>query len=629
MIQEGPKTTTKRRRSSLPNFWDQPEAKTVLDSMLEQFIAVDRDYNILYVNKAVTERTGRRSEEYIGHNHWKLWPSMVGTIVQQSFEHAFSTGIPVRFEYYFEPSAVWIDVNAYRNGDQLHIYFRDITKEKEAVGELARREASLRSVLDAIPHVAWATDAKGTLIYINARWEEYTGVNGMDGDALRTAIHPEDLPRIIEIMARSRASRTPQPYNLRLKRKDGEYCWHRVEWAPLLDGKGQPKQWIGTTTNVHEQMLALQALKDSEDRHRFRIDSSPQIPWLANAEGEIYESSAQWFELTGIKPEDMPAAQMTVLHPDDAGAMFEAWTNCLNSGGLFDFEHRIRVADGSYRWMRSRAVPRRHSDGSIAQWYGTTEDIHDRRVAEEALRESEARYRDLAETLDRLVHERTAELEAAYREQEAFSYSVSHDLRAPLRSIVASARILDEDYGNLLPAQAKETLKRQADAALKLAHLIDDLLELSRVGRQELIRRDVDLSKIFESVAEAMDTSPNLKFSIEPKLHARCDERLVRQLAQNLIENAVKFSPNGGTVRVGRRDGAFFVADEGIGFDPRYTGKLFQLFQRLHADSEFPGTGVGLASVKRIAERHGGRVWAEGEIGKGATFLFTLAKQAV
>ena len=121
MIQEGPKTTTKRRRSSLPNFWDQPEAKTVLDSMLEQFIAVDRDYNILYVNKAVTERTGRPPEEYIGHNHWKLWPSMVGTIVQQSFEHAFSTGIPVRFEYYFEPSAVWIDVNAYRNGDQLHI----------------------------------------------------------------------------------------------------------------------------------------------------------------------------------------------------------------------------------------------------------------------------------------------------------------------------------------------------------------------------------------------------------------------------------------------------------------------------------------------------------------------------
>ena len=626
MIQEEPEPTLKRPVSRHANFWDKHEARNVLDSMLEQFIAVDREYNILYVNKAVTERTGKKFDDYVGKNHWDLWPSMAGTIVQESFENAFSTGIPVRFEYFFEPSAVWIDVNAYRNGDQLHIYFRDITREKVAEQELARREAALTTLLDAIPHIAWATDVKGSLVYINARWADYTGSSGTDRDAMKRAIFPDDLPHVLDVMRRSRASGKPEPYELRLRRGDGEYCWHRVEWSPLLDPKGDVKQWIGTTTNVHEQRLALEALHDSEDHHSFRINSSPQIPWLADAEGQIYENSDQWFELTGLKPEDMPAAQATVLHPEDAPAMFEKWMRCLETGEPFDHEHRIKVADGTYRWMRSRAIARHRPDGSIVRWYGNTEDVHDRRVAEEALKESEERYRVLAQSLDKQVRERTAELEGAYREQEAFSYSVSHDLRAPLRSIVASARILDEDYGRLLPAEAKAVLKRQGDSALKLAQLIDDLLELSRVGRQELVRTDVDLTKVFQSVAEAIGTGPSLKFVIEPKLRAQCDEKLVRLMIQNLIENAVKFSPDGGTVRVGKKDNAFFVADEGIGFDQRYIGKLFQLFQRLHTDSEFPGTGVGLASVKRIVERHGGRVWAEGAVGKGATFYFTLSK---
>jgi PAS domain S-box-containing protein len=392
-----------------------------------------------------------------------------------------------------------------------------------------------------------------------------------------------------------------------------------------MDGK--PKRWIGTSTDVHDEVLALNALREAEDHSQFRTETSPQIPWLAGPDGMIYEHGPQWEKLTGLTADDMPESQMLVLHPEDAPAMIITWSRCLETGEPFDCEHRIKVKTGEYRWMRSQAVARKGADDQILRWYGTTEDIHERKSAVHALLESEERYRSLAESLELLVQERTSELEAAYREQESFSYSVSHDLRAPLRSIVSSARILDEDYGSNLPDEAKLMLDRQAHAALRLAHLIDDLLELSRVGRKELTKTNVDVTELFTIVSTSIEKPETLRFSIEQNLRANGDARLLQLLAQNLVENAVKFSPNGGLVRIGRspEDGAFFISDQGVGFRQEYSAKLFLPFHRLHTDEEFPGTGIGLASVKRIVERHGGRIWAEGEVGKGATFYFILA----
>jgi PAS domain S-box-containing protein len=468
--------------------------------MTDLFFAIDRDYRVLFVNRAVLERNERMSDDYAGKNHWDLWPTMRGTVVEESYRVAFSTGVPVRFEYLYEPTGAWIDANVYPYADHLHIYFRDISDRKLAEQELAHRERELRLVLDAIPHIAWALDSKGDVEYINARWKEFTGL-GVDRESMRQALHPEDVARVVETMARSRETGLPEGYDVRVRSKVGDYRWLRVRWSPFHDGDGKIIRWIGTSTDVHDEVLM-----------------------------------------------------------------------------------------------------------------------------EQALRESEERYRLLAETLELLVQERTSELEAAYREQESFSYSVSHDLRAPLRSIVSSARILDEDYGQNLPGEAKKLLDRQAHAALRLAQLIDDLLELSRIGRREILKTDVDLSAIFASVATVFEPCDGLQFVIEPNMKVLGDPRLLQLLAQNLLENAVKFSPNGGRVAVGQRhDGAYFVSDQGIGFQPEYASKLFQPFQRLHTDEEFPGTGIGLASVKRIVERHGGRVWADGMVEKGATFFFTLA----
>jgi PAS domain S-box-containing protein len=249
---------------------------------------------------------------------------------------------------------------------------------------------------------------------------------------------------------------------------------------------------------------------------------------------------------------------------------------------------------------------------------------------QEAAREAE---RARAAELERRVAERTVELTAVNRELEAFSYSVSHDLRAPLRALDGFSQVLLEDYGATLDAQAKDYLARIRAASQRMSRLIDDLIQLSRVTRSELRRDDVDLSALFEEAVEEVrerDRSRGVEVIVERGVHVRGDERLLRAGIVNLVGNAFKFTRDQAAPRVEfgvtpSKDGrVYHVRDNGAGFDMAYARKLFQPFQRLHPDSEFEGTGIGLATWQRIVHRHGGRVWAEGQRGQGATFFFTL-----
>lgn len=235
--------------------------------------------------------------------------------------------------------------------------------------------------------------------------------------------------------------------------------------------------------------------------------------------------------------------------------------------------------------------------------------------------------------LERKVAERTAELSAANAEMETFNYSVSHDLRAPLRAISMTSAILLEEARDDLPREHRELLERQGQAANRLAKLIDELLRMSRLGRQPMVRQEVDVSGIARAAAEdlkeAFDRN-GVTINIASGLRAFADPTLLRLVLQNLLENACKFSPQGGMVSVGETETggekAYYVRDQGIGFETKYAQKLFLPFERLVSELEFPGTGIGLANVQRIVQRHGGRVWAESEgPGSGATFYFTLA----
>ncbi len=246
---------------------------------------------------------------------------------------------------------------------------------------------------------------------------------------------------------------------------------------------------------------------------------------------------------------------------------------------------------------------------------------------------AEAKSRSLNAELERRVLERTAELEAANRELEAFTYSVSHDLRQPLRSINGFSQALLEDCADSLEAEGKDSLKRIVAATMRMGQLIDDLLNLSRMTRMEMTHEKVNLSKNARNIAGKLkETEPKrqAEFIIADGLVAHGDERLMRVALENLLGNAWKFTAKqphaiiefGEITRDCRT--VYFVRDNGAGFDMAYADKLFNPFQRLHSVNQFPGTGIGLATVKRIVNRHGGNVWAEGAVGTGATVYFTL-----
>jgi light-regulated signal transduction histidine kinase (bacteriophytochrome) len=231
------------------------------------------------------------------------------------------------------------------------------------------------------------------------------------------------------------------------------------------------------------------------------------------------------------------------------------------------------------------------------------------------------------------LKQHAARLEDTNRELDAFSYSVSHDLKAPLRSIYGFSDLLLQDFGSRLDDEVKGFLQRIHSSGLRMTQLVDDMLILSRITKEELHHEDVDLSALALTVEkEIMTNCPgrSIKFIIEPHMHASCDVRLTQIVLDNLFSNAVKFTSKKGEAKiefgVTERDGKpyFYVKDNGVGFDPTYAGKMFKPFQRLHSDSEFEGTGIGLAIVERVIRKHNGRICAEGESGKGATFYFTL-----
>jgi light-regulated signal transduction histidine kinase (bacteriophytochrome) len=263
-------------------------------------------------------------------------------------------------------------------------------------------------------------------------------------------------------------------------------------------------------------------------------------------------------------------------------------------------------------------------DGTPLRSIGTVQDITEQVLAEREIRA-------LNESLERRVATRTIELAQANRELESFSYSVSHDLRAPLRAINGFSRILQDSEEFALSAESRDLLDRIVRNTNRMGDLIDDILEYSRASQSALNRREVDMTQLARAACDEHAPSyPNAVTRIGPLGSVRGDPAMLRQVFDNLVGNALKYSARKDRpeIEIGRQDegddAVFFVRDNGAGFDMRYAGKLFGMFQRMHTDKDFPGTGVGLAIVKRIVERHGGRIWAESAPEAGATFRFTL-----
>jgi len=430
-------------------------------------------------------------------------------------------------------------------------------------------------------------------------------------------VHPEDRPRVAALFQELRAGQCGSD-EFRIVCKSGQTRWIRGLCRCEAGAEGELCLY-GASRDITASKLAEVALKDIEEVFRLFLEYSPAYLVFKDANHRVLRLSRNFETLLGRPVEELVGMTAADIYPPEAAQrIMQDDHRVLSSGICSQSEEELQ---GRYYSSLKFPIPQKDKPPLLV---AIKTDITERKEIEVAIKM-------LNEKLDRRVSQRTAPLETAIHEQEAFSYSVSHDLRAPLRHINSFCAILQEDFGASLPDEARSYLNRIRLATRRMGVLIDELLELSRVSRVVMQRIPVNLSDMVARIALTLkETEPDrvVEFIIVPELYADCDPTLVRQLLDNLIGNAWKYTGKLSEARIefGRAPGEpaeFFVRDNGAGFDMAFKDKLFHPFQRLHG-AEFEGNGIGLATAKRIVERHGGSIRAEGAVGRGAQLFFTL-----
>jgi PAS domain S-box-containing protein len=378
---------------------------------------------------------------------------------------------------------------------------------------------------------------------------------------------------------------------------------------------------IGGMMLVRHHLAAREKLE--EERNRF-FTLSPDMYVVAGTDGYFKEVNPAAERILGFSAAELKGRPFVeFVHPDDRAATVKEAEGVARGERTIYFENRYRTKDGDYRWMLWSAAPALNEQ----LVYAVARDITEHKKTE-----------DRVAQLGQESRQRAAELEAVNKELEAFSYSVSHDLRAPLRHIAGFSDMLQNHADGSLDEKGKRYLKTIIESAKRMGLLIDDLLVFSRMGRSEMRSERVDLNQLVE--ATIAELAPDIggrriQWTKQSLPEVVGDRAMLKQVFLNLISNAIKYSATRdvANIEIGLRDEAeafvIFVRDNGVGFDMAYAHKLFGVFQRLHDASQFEGTGIGLANVRRIVGRHGGRVWAEAELDKGATFYFSMPKAKI
>ncbi|HEY2867462.1 MAG TPA: PAS domain S-box protein [Pyrinomonadaceae bacterium] len=514
-----------------------------------------------------------------------------------------------------------------------------MTDHTERVNSMAAHHESEERLRRMIEHSSYGKllmDQNGTIQLINREIEKQFGFSReeMLGKNIELLIPHDSRPRSIRLLRKFISNPSPRTmgsgrelYGLR---SDGSQFPVEIGLNPLPSEPGI--MVLVTVTDITERKQAEIELRRSEGRYRELFDNNPLPMWVYDADTldflAVNQATCRQY---GYSRDEFLSMKLIEIRPDaDVPLLLEnvsSTTESLQKSG--DWRHRrkddsilfveISSHELSFAGRKSRLV--------------LANDVTDRRRAEMELRGSEERYRELASTLERRVAERTVELESVNKELEAFAYSVSHDLRAPLRAMDGFSLALLEDYAERLDGTGKNFLDRIRNASQQMSRLIDDLLSLSRVTRSDIHYAEVNLSSIAKEIVnryQELQPRKDLVVDMQDGVKVRGDERLLRIALENLLSNAWKFTSKIEdpliTFTSAEHDGSIVhcVADNGAGFDMRFADKLFGAFQRLHSANEFEGTGIGLATVQRIINRHGGRIWADSGVSKGAAFYFTI-----
>ncbi len=573
----------------------------------------------------------------------KDWKPFVG-ILQKALDSISLTErndiyrkwLPIRYEYGFNYTLFW----------QISLIFsvilltlviwnwrlaKEIKRRKIAEEALRMSESLFRLLAENSTDMIARHDAQGRFLYVSPACRILVGYEPEEliGHSAFEFVHPDDIPKVDE----SRLSIIDQPVlsttEFRMLCKNGQYIWLETISKTIVDNEsGDVLEIQAASRDISKRKQAEEALRASEERYSLVNNSSLDSIYGYDTSGRFTSANRNLCELLKLE-----ASQIIGHTHNELGfpeSQCEEWDELhrlvYETGSTIISETATQIPGGEIRDYEVVLNPLHDENGIIIGIGGTTRDITDRKRVQEEIKK-------LNMELEQRVAQRTLQLETTNKELEAFCYSVSHDLRAPLRAIDGFSKAIMEDCGTLLDEHGQDYLQRVCVAAEKMSSLIDDLLKLSRLSRETMTFKDVNLSNLVAVIMSNLrQTEPERRadFIVEPGVVVQGDERLLAIMLENLLDNAWKFTkyqPNA-VIEFGisRLNGepTYYVSDNGVGFDLTYVDKLFGAFQRLHSADEFPGTGIGLATVQRIINRHGGRIWAESQLGKGAVFYFVL-----
>lgn len=496
-------------------------------------------------------------------------------------------------------------------------------KKKEPPGkEIGNQEAKFRAVFEQAAIGMARMGIDGRWLEVNQKFCDIVGYlpEELMGLTFQEITYPDDLDTDLEYVHHL-ISGEIEDYSIekRYIRKDGSVIWINLTGSGVRKPSGEPEYFIITVEDISEKKRAQVELQESERLLRETQTISKVCGWEYDVENHRLKWTDEAYRIQGLPPgsyDPNVSGAIELYTPVLEGVIEQAFQKAVSRGEPYDLVLEFTTARGQHLWIRTigRAVRR---DGKTVRVAGSIIDITELKQSQEQ-------------------KQRIAEVEAANRELEAFSYSISHDLKTPLRAIDGFSQIIMDDYRDRLDEEGQRLLNVVRDNVQKMGDLIDGILTLSRLGRRQIKPSEIDMRKLAQSTFEELRaTVPERKivFKMENSFPVHGDRMLIQQVMSNLLGNAIKFTVNEETAVIEvccsgeNGESVCCVKDNGAGFDMQYADKLFGIFQRLHADEEFEGTGVGLSIVQRIIYWHGGRVWAEGKVDDGATIYFALPEE--
>lgn len=608
--------------------------KQTLQSITDGFFTVDEGWQITYVNPVGEQLLERTQGELLGKNLWDAFPAAVSTRFHSQYHRAVAEHRTVCFEEFFAPLNRWFEVTAYPSNGGLAVYFRDISERHQYVEQLRLLDTCVANVDDLIMILEIQSREPLTLkiVYANDTFFKHSGLQreAIIGKPLTFLRHLTPRYDPLPVIARALASREAILDEMIGGDSSANEFIVETSYVPVADEAGQFTHMVLIGRDVTQRRVTEHQLRESEKRFRLlcRVTSDAVWDWEL-ATGKVHRDEG-FEKLCGIPITELSPhydSWLELIHPEDRDRVVSGLQRALDEGGShWVAEYRFQCKDGTVLEVLDRGTVIRDVHGAPIRVIGGVTDQTERKLAEQEIHR-------LNDELEHRVAQRTAQLAAANKELEAFSYSVSHDLLAPLRSIDSFSLIVLEDYAQTLDEEGRRLLNIIRGEAQRMDQLIHDLLDFARTSRQPFRAGLCDLENLAREVYESIPTSERAhlrQFKLGELPTVEGDYVMLRQVFFNLISNAIKFTRQtpDALVEIGgfvEGDQAVcFIKDNGVGYDPRYERKLFQVFQRLHSEEEFEGTGVGLAIVHRIISRHAGEIQAEGEPGKGATFTIKL-----